>query len=130
MEREVALDAIARTVHEAMRAYQQALGENVVPAWVDSGWMQDSSREGVEFALGNPLPGAQHEQWCRTKERDGWVWGAVKDETAKTHPSLRPFDDLPESEKIKDGILIGVVQALAPLYGLSPRDAAEHSEGP
>jgi len=120
MNREVAVSAIARTVHEAVRAYQGALGEAVAPPWDEAGWMQNSSREAVEFALTNPTPGAQHEAWIRAKQRDGWVYGPVKDEAAKTHPSIRPFEELPETERTKDALLIGIVQTLAPLFGVSP----------
>lgn len=120
MDRQIAVDCIARTVHEGMRAYQAALGEPTAPPWDDAGWMQDSSREAVEFALSNPTPGAQHEAWSRSKQRDGWVYGPVKDEIAKTHPSLRPFEELPQTERNKDALLIGVVQALAPLLGVRP----------
>lgn len=121
MDRDVAVNTIARTVHEAIRAYQAALNESVAPPWGEAGWMQDSSREAVEFALSNSSPGAQHEAWVRSKQQDGWVYGAVKDERAKTHPSLRPFQELPEAERTKDALLIGIVQALAPLFGVSPR---------
>ena len=121
MQRDTAVNMIARAVHEAMRAYQAALSEPVAPAWDESGWMQDSSREAVEFALGNPTPGAQHAAWVSAKEREGWVYGETKDEAAKTHPSLRPFAELPETERTKDELLIRVVQALAPLLGLLPR---------
>ena len=121
MDRDVALNCIARTIHEGMRAYQAALNEPVAPPWDDAGWMQDSSREAVEFALSNPTPGAQHEAWVRSKERDGWVYGAVKDESAKTHPSLRPFEELSETERTKDALLIGIVQVLAPLFSVTAR---------
>lgn len=121
MDRDVALNTIARSVHEAMRAYQAALGEVVAPPWDDAGWMQDSSREAVEFALHDPSPGAQHEAWLRSKERDGWVYGPSKDEKAKTHPSMRPFAELPQTERNKDALLIGIVKALAPLFGVAPR---------
>jgi RyR domain len=80
---------------------------------------QDSSREAVEFALHDPTPGAQHEAWVSCKERDGWVYGPNKDEKAKTHPSLRPFDELPETERTKDALLIGIVKDLAPLFGVA-----------
>lgn len=120
MNRDVAVNSIARTVHEAMRAYQIALNEPAAPPWDDAGWMQDSSRDAVEFALINPTPGAQHEAWVRSKERDGWVYGTVKDDSAKTHPSLRPFEELSETERTKDALLIAIVQALAPLFGVSP----------
>lgn len=122
MNRDVAVNTIARAVHEGVRAYQAALGEPVAPPWDDCGWMQESSREAVEFALSNPTPGAQHEAWMRAKERDGWVYGAVKDEHAKTHPSLRPFAELSETERTKDALLIAIVQGLAPLLGVAPRD--------
>ncbi|HKO49446.1 MAG TPA: RyR domain-containing protein [Polyangiaceae bacterium] len=121
MDRAIALNAIARSVHEAMRAYQAALGEALSPPWDEAGWMQDSSREAVEFALGNPTPGAQHEAWLRAKVRDGWTYGPVKNEAAKTHPSLRPFQELSETERTKDALLIEIVQVLAPLFGLSAR---------
>lgn len=124
MDRAIALNLIARAVHEAMRAYQAALGESVVPAWDEAGWMQEASREAVEFALREPTPGAQHEAWLLAKQRAGWVYGPVKDEAAKTHPSLRPFDELSESEQRKDALLIELVQALAPLFGVSERAEA------
>jgi hypothetical protein len=122
MVRDVAVNAIARAVHEAMRAYQAALSEPVAPPWEEAGSMQDGSREAVEFALHNRTPGAQHEAWIRSKERDGWAYGSTKDENAKTHPSLRPFAELPETERTKDALVIGIVQALAPLFGVSARD--------
>jgi hypothetical protein len=121
MDREAALEMLARSVHEAIRAYQASLGEPEAPGWRDAGWMQGSSREAVEFALGNPTPGAQHEAWVRSKQRDGWVYGAVKDEAKKTHPSLVPFAELSDSERSKDALLIAVVQALAPIVGLKSR---------
>ena len=84
--------------------------------------MQDSSREAVEFALRDPSPGAQHEAWVRSKQRDGWTHGPTKDQAQKKHPSLVPFEKLSESEQNKDAILVGVVRALAPLMHLSPLD--------
>jgi len=35
-------------------------------------------------------------------------------ETAKTHPDLVPFDQLPEHEKQKDRLFLAIVRALAP----------------
>ena len=40
--------------------------------------------------------------------------GPVKDEAAKTHPDLVPFDQLPEHEKQKDRLFMAIVRALAP----------------
>jgi hypothetical protein len=110
---------MAQAVHESIRAYQSALGESVAPPWDNAGELQDWSREAVEFALTNPTPGAQHEAWITGKVRDGWTFGPTKDGVKKTHPSLRPFEQLPQSEKTKDAILIAVVRALAPLLGIA-----------
>ena len=118
MERTAKLTVVARAVHEAIRAYQAAAGEEEAPPWEASGWMQESTLEAVEFALDNPTPGAQHAAWCESKRRDGWRYGPAKDESQKTHPSLVPFENLSESERRKDALLIAVVQAVAPVLDL------------
>ena len=43
-----------------------------------------------------------------------WQHGPVKDEAAKTHPDLVPFDQLPEHEKQKDRLFMAIVRALSP----------------
>lgn len=44
----------------------------------------------------------EHRRWNTYMRGEGYVWGAVKDHMAKTHPLLVPFDALPEPEKRKD----------------------------
>jgi RyR domain len=43
-----------------------------------------------------------HEVWARLRMDQGWRPGPRRDEDAKTHPSLVPYDDLPEEEKEYD----------------------------
>lgn len=43
-----------------------------------------------------------HEVWAKNRINDGWTYGTVCDNTAKTHPCLVPYEDLPESEKDYD----------------------------
>ncbi len=43
-----------------------------------------------------------HEVWSQGRIRDGWTYGEKRDDTAKTHPCLVPYDQLPESEKEYD----------------------------
>jgi hypothetical protein len=38
----------------------------------------------------------QHEQWMRDRTDDGWRYGAKVSLSNKTHPMLRPWEDLPE----------------------------------
>lgn len=43
-----------------------------------------------------------HENWARQRMADGWTWGKERDDARKQHPSLVPYEDLPESEKVYD----------------------------
>ena len=43
-----------------------------------------------------------HDHWARQRMADGWRWGASRDDARKLHPSLSPYEELPESEKIYD----------------------------
>jgi len=40
------------------------------------------------------LAAAIHDEWCRTKLANGWVWGPVTDKANKVHRDLLPFEDL------------------------------------
>ena len=115
MVNDAQIEAIAHTVHEAMRAWIAAHGQDAPANWESApDWMRKSSRESVRFVINNPSASvsAQHDQWVRQKERDGWTLGAVKDDTRKTHPMMIPFADLPEFEKRKDAIVKSLVLAL------------------
>lgn len=43
-----------------------------------------------------------HEVWAQQRLADGWRWGPQRDDARKLHPSLVPYEKLPESEKIYD----------------------------
>jgi len=43
-----------------------------------------------------------HDNWARQRMAAGWRWGAARDDARKLHPSLIPYKELPESEKIYD----------------------------
>jgi hypothetical protein len=43
-----------------------------------------------------------HDIWARQRMADGWRWGKARDDGRKLHPSLVPYEDLPESEKVYD----------------------------
>jgi hypothetical protein len=53
-------------------------------------------------------PSEQTDQWAEGKRQAD----AVKDPADKTHPSLVPYDQLPEAERRKDALLAAVVKAL------------------
>lgn len=43
-----------------------------------------------------------HEVWARTRLDQGWTYGPQRDDAAKHHPCLVPYDQLPEEEKVYD----------------------------
>ena len=109
------LDPIAQTVHEAMRAWAKANGQNDLPAWGRAPkWMKESTRASVQFVLDHPKAGAgaQHEQWMAQRQEQGWRFAETRDDTLKHHPMLIPFEALPDFEQKKDHLLIAIVKAL------------------
>jgi hypothetical protein len=107
------IEKIAHVAHEANRALQIANGEDdISPTWGKApDWQKDSAREGVRQALSGKMPEELHESWSQQKIDDGWVYGEVKDGEKKTHPCLVPYDQLPESQRLKDYVFAGVVSA-------------------
>lgn len=63
-----------------------------------------------------------HEIWAQQRLKDGWVWGERRDDTAKKHPCLVPYDQLPESEKEYDRVaVLGVLRSVLALgYRIEP----------
>jgi hypothetical protein len=53
-------------------------------------------------ALTELLARNTHENWARRRMAEGWSFGPERDDRKKTHPSLVPYEDLPESEKEYD----------------------------
>lgn len=110
------LEAIARTVHAALREWASAHGQGDIPEWhLAPDWMHSSTHESVRHVLDNPGTDgrAQHDQWMAQKLADGWRHGPVKDPAAKTHPLIVPYDDLPDWERRKDTLINAIVHALA-----------------
>jgi len=48
------------------------------------------------------LARVEHDRWMMERQRMGWTYGRVRDNSRKLHPSLVTWDTLPETEKEKD----------------------------
>lgn len=46
-----------------------------------------------------------HEIWAATRMREGWAYGAERDDVNKKHPDLVPYSSLPDSEKEYDRLM-------------------------
>ena len=43
-----------------------------------------------------------HDVWASSRISQGWTWGPKRSDELKTHPSLIPYEELPEEEKQYD----------------------------
>ena len=43
-----------------------------------------------------------HDLWAKQRMKEGWTWGQERNEAAKKHPNLIPYNQLPGSEKEYD----------------------------
>ena len=57
-----------------------------------------------------------HDIWATQRLSEGWTHGRIRDDAAKTHPNLVAYQELPESEKEYDRML--VVRTLAAVLAL------------
>ena len=114
-KRKLKVVRIAMVCHEANRAWCHANQDDSQLPWADAeDWQRDSAIKGVEFKLDNPdaQEDAQHNSWMDQKVNDGWVYGEVKDAVKKTHPCIVPYGQLPEVDRKKDALFVGIVNAL------------------
>lgn len=110
------VEQIAMIAHEANRVLQIIQDDPTIP--VSDRWLhigaeaQSSLREGVRGVLGGNTPEQSHQSWTDFKVENGWTLGPVKDEDKKEHPLLVPYDELPESQQVKDALFVAIVNAL------------------
>ena len=43
-----------------------------------------------------------HEVWAQARMAEGWTYGPERNDIARKHPCLVPYEDLPETEKDYD----------------------------
>lgn len=112
---ETFIHATARVAHEINRAYCASIGDQSQAPWNEAPqWQRDSAVNGVRFHLGNPgaTPEQSHESWMAEKRAAGWVYGAVKDADAKTHPAFLPYAELPQEQRSKDYLFRAVIDVM------------------
>ena len=109
-------NAIARICHAANTAYSTIIGDGYNhKSWDElSPEMRAVTRNGVTTRLENPdlTPEQMHKNWMLAKIDDGYTYGEVKDDDAKTHPCLGPYEQLPKAQQVKDRLFSAIVDAL------------------
>jgi len=107
---------IAKACHNFNKIICETHGDFSIKPWEDcSKEMQDSTVDGVQAVLDNPDITAEqlHANWMNFRREQGWVYGNVKDEEAKTHPCMVEYKSLPKVQQLKDHIFREVVYTLS-----------------
>ena len=60
----------------------------------------------------------EHDRWMKERERMGWRYAPVRDNARKSHPSMVPWESLPDSEKEKDRAVVRNLPKLIAAAGL------------
>lgn len=113
------LELTASACHAANKQFCEDHGDYSQPDWENASEHQkQSAYKGVLNILENPdtTPEQSHKCWLQEKVKAGWIYGEVKDEACRMHPCIVPYDKLPEVQKAKDEIFIGVVHAMVALH--------------
>lgn len=114
MEDQELLMLIARTCHQVNRAYAASLGDYSHLPWEEApDWQKDSAIKGARMHMARDASVEDsHNAWMEEKVKDGWVYGATKNEVHKTHPCIRPYSELPVEQQAKDAIFREIVHSL------------------
>ena len=113
--REQTLQHAAAAAHEINRVYCAAVGDYTQLPWETApDWQRESVLAGVRAIAADPNLSheASHQAWWDRKQREGWVYGEVKDPAKRTHPCCRPYAELPYTQRVKDAIFGAVVRGI------------------
>lgn len=106
-------ETCARAAHELNRAWCLHHGDTSQVSWDEApAWQRQSCITGVIGVENGNGPAESHAGWTKHKLAEGWTYGPVKDAEKKTHPCLVPYNDLPETQKIKDRLFVNTVLEL------------------
>lgn len=107
---------IATVAVMVIAAFKASIGEDAVEDFAVLPEPQKKSLlDGIEMLVADPDAGpeARHSAWVDGMLTDGWALGDEINEQNKTHPMLMSFDELPESEQIKEKLLHAVVRSMS-----------------
>ena len=67
----------------------------------------------AQWRLIEQLAAHAHDVWAKKRMEDGWQHGPARNDQIKAHPSLVPYDELPDSEKDYDRVMVDQVIKVA-----------------
>ncbi|MER5361697.1 RyR domain-containing protein [Streptomyces sp. NPDC002785] len=111
----VRTEEIVRVAHDAHRAWQSVTGDPASsPRWDEApGRQRVSAIDGVRHAQSGATAEQLHDGWCDFEAADGWQYGPMTNEIARTHPCLVPYAELAPDQHRMDDLFQAVVTALS-----------------
>lgn len=88
------------------------IGARIVPSW-NAAPPRTFTEDEIER-----LAELEHARWCRSRLSQGWRPGPTRDDAAKIHPDLVPWDDLPEKRREIDREQVRAIPELLASVGL------------
>jgi len=55
-------------------------------------------------------PSELHDNWVKAYEEMGWKYGPERDNDARTHPDMVPYDELEPRERDKDAVFVALCE--------------------
>ena len=100
----VAWDELSDHLKEANRRFADGIGAKLQAAGCALVPAPLTGTDGAGFADADieQLARLEHDRWMNDKLRDGWRYGPKRDDAARIHPLLVPWEELPEIERDKD----------------------------
>lgn len=106
---------IAEICHNVNMFYCRSINDFSQVPWEEAPeWQKQSAIDGVKYMMNNrdSSPENLHKNWLKEKEIGGWTYGPVKNSLKKQHPCFLPYEDLPDTQKIKDSLFRAIVLSL------------------
>lgn len=139
------LNRVAKLVHYALDAMNAYTGNSPAVGWNELPKFRKDVCRGVVSLVAKRLDGMVeervsdkeaagampdlilqvHDVWADAYRDNGWTYGEEYDPDNKTHPCLVPFEDLPESEAIKDVLVVGLVTVFFGTLDALDKDAED-----
>jgi len=110
-------EEIAKIIHSATCNLNRMDGSKV-ENWENlTEFQRENAKNAVKKIYSEPsrTPEALHNLWMEPLIKDGWTCGEY-DHTSKTHPSILPFEELSDTEVLKDYIWYHLTEAFRNYY--------------